>query len=301
MTVNLDTQTPRALRQAIGCDEPFTGRFDLPLPDGETYLGRTSPVVEGLASWTLDQALDPESRDTPPVASRCGVIATSAVNVRTTLLIARFRYHLRTGGGGVGAGPGSRSGTGAGSGFGTGSGFGSGIGFGSGAGSDSGAARSSSGAGSRSRPGAGSGRDTLLCEEIVPLACTGAADAPRWLSPEESEHLLTARPERNLLPTALEQQLDLTLPALKKLRAALEPVAEERAGAQREAHERVRAATRAKGRVAVEPVLPVDLLGTYVLVPLPPSVGGSHMTTGRAGRIGPAGDGEPKEIQSGIQ
>ena len=224
VTVNLGTQTPRALRQAIGSDEPFTGRFDLPLPDGETYLGRTSPIVEGLASWTLDQALDPESRDTPPVASRCGVIATSAVAERTTLLVARFRYHLRTGG------VGSRSGSSAGSGF-------------------------------------GSGRDTLLCEEIVPLACTGAAEAPRWLSPEDSEHLLTARPERNLLPTALEQQLDLTLPALEKLRAALEPVAQERAGAQREAHERVRAATRAKGRVAVEPVLPVDLLGVYVLLP----------------------------------
>ena len=216
VTVNLGTQTPRALRQAIGCDEPFTGRFDLPLPDGETYLGRTSPIVEGLASWTLDQALDPESRDTPPVASRCGVIATSAVTERTTLLIARFRYHLRTGGGGFGT---------------------------------------------------DSGRDTLLCEEIVPLACTGAAEAPCWLSPEQSERLLTARPERNLLPTALEQQLDLTLPALAKLRAALEPVAQERAGAQREAHERVRAATRVKGRIGVEPVLPVDLLGVYVLLP----------------------------------
>ena len=249
VTVNLGTQTPRALRQAIGSDEPFTGRFDLPLPDGETYLGRTSPIVEGLASWTLDQALDPESRDTPAVASRCGVIATSAVNVRTTLLIARFRYHLRTGGVGVSA----WSGAGAGSGFGTGSG--------------SGAARSGSGAGSRSRPGADSGRDTLLCEEIVPLACIGAAEAPRWLSPEEGERLLTARPERNLLPTALEQQLDLTLPALAKLRVALEPVAQERARGQREAHERVRAATRTKGRVAVEPVLPVDLLGVYVLLP----------------------------------
>ena len=258
VTVNLGTQTPRALRQAIGCDEPFTGRFDLPLPDGETYLGRTSPIVEGLASWTLDQALDPESRDTPPVASRCGVIATSAVTKRTTLLIARFRYHLRTGGAGFGGG--SRSDTGAGS--------------GSGAGSDPDAARSGSGsgAGSRSRPGADSGRNTLLCEEIVPLACTGAADAPRWLSPEEGERLLTARPERNLLPTALEQQLDLTLPRLAKLRAALEPVARERAEAQREAHERVRVATRANGRVGIEPALPVDLLGTYVLLPLPPSV-----------------------------
>ena len=36
------------LRQAIGQEEPFTGRFDLPLPEGEIHLGRMSPVVEGL-------------------------------------------------------------------------------------------------------------------------------------------------------------------------------------------------------------------------------------------------------------
>ena len=284
VTVNLDTRTPRALRQAIGCDEPFTGRFDLPLPDGETYLGRTSPIVEGLASWTLDQALDPESRDTPPVASRCGVIATSAVTERTTLLIARFRYHLRTGGVGASRGSGAssdrHSGRGSDASADRHSGRGSGVdserdsGRGSGADSERGSGRGSgadsergSGRGSDADSERGLGRDTLLCEEIVPLACTGAAEAPRWLSPEESERLLTARPERNLLPTALEQQLDLTLPALAKLRAALEPVAEERAEAQREAHERVRAATRTKGRVAVEPVLPVDLLGVYVLLP----------------------------------
>ena len=210
VTVHLGPQTPRALRQAIGRDEPFTGRFDLPLPDGEFHLGRASPVIEGLASWTLDQALDADSRDTAPVASRCGVIASSAVTTRTTLLIARFRYHLRT------------------------------------AGSDGG---------------------TVLCEEIAPLACTGSAETLRWLSPEEGERLLAAQPERNLLPTAMEQQLGLTLPVLPKLRAALEPVAQERAEAQLAAHERVRAAGRATGRVAIEPVLPVDLLGVYVLLP----------------------------------
>ena len=237
ITVQLDTRTPRALRQAIGSDEPFTGRFDLPLPDGETYLGRTSPVVEGLASWTLDQALDPESRDAAPVASRCGVIATSAVAERTTLLIARFRYHLRIGG--------ARHWSG-----------GTGRGTANSAGSDD-----------TGRGAAISGRDTLLCEEIVPLACTGAVETPRWLSQEEGEHLLTVRPERNLLPTALEQQLELMLPALPKLRSSLESIAKERAEAQLAAHERVRAAARAKGRVAVEPVLPVDLLGVYVLLP----------------------------------
>ena len=210
VTVHLGPQTPRALRQAIGRDEPFTGRFDIPLSSSEIYIGRTSPVIEGLASYTLDQALDPESRDTAAVASRCGVIASSAVTTRTTLLVARFRYHLRT---------------------------------------------------------AGSDNGTVLCEEIAPLACTGSAETAHWLPPEEGERLLAARPDRNLLPTAMEQQLGLTLPVLPKLRAALEPVAHERAKAQLAAHKRVRAAGRAQGRVAIEPVLPVDLLGVYVLLP----------------------------------
>ena len=215
VTVHLGPETPRALRQNIGLDEPFTGRFDLPLKAAEVHLGRTSPVVEGLATWTLDQALDPASRDGPPVASRCGAIRTSAVTTRTTLLVARFRYHLRT-------------------------------------------AESTDG--------------PVLCEEIAPLACTGSVDAPCWLSPEESERLLAARPEGNLLRTAIEQQFDLLLPALPKLRAALEAIAHERAEAQLGAHERVRAASRAKGRVNIEPVLPVDLLGTYVLLPPLPAV-----------------------------
>jgi hypothetical protein len=210
ITVHLSNEVPRALRQAIGRDEPFTGRFDLPLQDGEVYLGRTSPVIEGLAGWTLDQALDPVARDARPVASRCGVISTSSVSSRTTVLVARLRYHLQV---------------------------------------------------------AGADAETILCEEIVPLACTGPADAPKWLNAEESENLLAARPERNLASTAIEQQTDLLLAALPKLQEALEPVAKERAAAQLSAHERVRESTRTKGRVIIKPVLPVDILGAYVLLP----------------------------------
>ena len=210
VTVHLSTEAPRALRQAVGRDEPFSGRFDLPLEEGEIYLGRTSPVIEGLAGWTLDQALDSIARDVRPVAARCGIISTSAVNARTTLLVARFRYHLQ---------------------------------------------------------GAGTDADTILCEEIVPLACTGPADMPQWLNNEESESLLNAQPERNLLPTAIEQQVGLLLPALPKFQEALVPIAAARAAAQLAAHERVREASRTKGRVTIQPVLPVDILGAYVLLP----------------------------------
>jgi hypothetical protein len=211
VTVSLGVDTPRALRQAVGRDDPFAGRFDLPLEEGDLYLGRTSPVIEGLAGWTLDQALDPIARDARPVASRCGVTSTSAVTTRTTLLVARFRFHLHL---------------------------------------------------------AGPEDETILCEEIVPLALTGPADAPQWLTSEEGERLLTARPERNLIQTAIDQQLGLLLPSLPRLQQALVPVASERAKAQLSAHERVREASRTKGRVTIQPVLPVDILGSYLLLPV---------------------------------
>ncbi|MBL8199864.1 MAG: DEAD/DEAH box helicase [Chromatiales bacterium] len=210
VTVSLSTETRRALRQAIGHDEPITGRFDLPVPAGEFYLGRTSAIVEGLAGWVLDEALDPVARDGDPVASRCGVVSTSAVSGRTILLVGRFRYHVKI---------------------------------------------------------AGTAAETILCEEIVPLACTGSAEAPQWLSAEEGERLLGARPERNLIQTAIDQQLGLLLSALPKLQAALATVAQERAVAQLEAHARVREASRTKGRVSIEPVLPADILGAYVVLP----------------------------------
>jgi superfamily II DNA or RNA helicase len=210
VNVHLSNEVPRALRQAIGRDSSFSGRFDLPLEEGEIYLGRTSPIIEGLAGWTLDQALDPVARDARAVAARCGVISTSAVSLRTTLLVVRLRYHLQI---------------------------------------------------------SGADAETILCEEIMPLACTGSAEAPQWLSLEEGEGLLSASPERNLVPTAIDQQLGLVLPSLPKFQLALEPVARERATAQLTAHERVREAARTKGRVTIQPVLPVDILGAYVILP----------------------------------
>lgn len=107
----------------------------------------------------------------------------------------------------------------------------------------------------------------MLCEEIVPLAFSGSAANPQWLAVDESEKLLAARPEQNLIPTAIEQQMGLLIGSLAAIEQALEPVASERAAAQLQAHERVREASKTKGRVTIEPVLPVDLLGAYVLLP----------------------------------
>src|SRR5262249_15110443 len=54
-------ETPRALRDAIGGREEFTARFHLPIEDSQILLTRTHPIVEGLATYVLDTALDPQS------------------------------------------------------------------------------------------------------------------------------------------------------------------------------------------------------------------------------------------------
>lgn len=210
VVVYMNENAPRGLRQAIGYDEVFSGRFELPIPDGELYLGRTSPVVEGLASWTLDEALDPVARDGKPVAARCGVISTDSVSERTTLVVARFRYQMKSG---------------------------------------------------------SKAAETMLVEEIVTLAYTGSADTPTWRKGNTSEELLLARPSANLLETRINQQASLLLGDLEAIQGALVPIAQQRAATQLEAHERVREASRSKGSTTIEPALPIDILGAYVLLP----------------------------------
>lgn len=86
-------ETPKALQEAIGGYEQFQARFELPVQDSQLYLSRTHPVVEGLATYVMDSALDALGNG---VAKRCGVIRTRQVERRTTLLLMRFRYHILT-------------------------------------------------------------------------------------------------------------------------------------------------------------------------------------------------------------
>ncbi|MHB8867796.1 MAG: helicase-related protein [Thermoleophilia bacterium] len=93
-TVTVDmAESPPALREAMGLlDAPrFRGRFELPVGDGELYLSRTHPVVEGLATHVADSALDALEE---AVAKRLGVVRTSDVVKRTTLLLLRLRFHI---------------------------------------------------------------------------------------------------------------------------------------------------------------------------------------------------------------
>ena len=86
-------ELPRALKDRIDAPASLKARFELPVGEGITYLSRTHAIVESLASFVMDTALDPQSDG---VARRCGAIRTSRVERRTTLLLVRFRYHINT-------------------------------------------------------------------------------------------------------------------------------------------------------------------------------------------------------------
>ncbi len=68
-------------------------QFTLPVEQGVTFLSRTHAFVERLASYVLTTALDPLEKS---ITCRAGVMRTSAVQIRTTLLLCRFRFQLNT-------------------------------------------------------------------------------------------------------------------------------------------------------------------------------------------------------------
>ena len=69
-------------------------RNSLPAPRGDALLVRTDPTVDAIARYTLDAALDPLLPDDARPARRAGVMRTTAVSERTTLLVVRYRVEL---------------------------------------------------------------------------------------------------------------------------------------------------------------------------------------------------------------
>ncbi|WP_306334475.1 DEAD/DEAH box helicase [Streptomyces sp. KL118A] len=69
-------------------------REDLPVARGEHALFRTDPAVRVLARYLLDAAVDTSLPPEERPARRLGVIRTTAVDRRTVLLLARYRFRL---------------------------------------------------------------------------------------------------------------------------------------------------------------------------------------------------------------
>jgi len=84
-------EVPRALRDLLDGRDSLAARFELPVQGQVVHIGRTHPYVEALAAHVVDTAMDPI---TSPAAHRCGAIRTCQVELRTTLLLVRFRYDI---------------------------------------------------------------------------------------------------------------------------------------------------------------------------------------------------------------
>lgn len=81
------------IRNRLDLPDPLNAVFALPVDEGQTYLARTHPYVERLATDLMTTALDPLEKS---VARRAGAMRTKAVSTRTTLLLCRFRFQLQT-------------------------------------------------------------------------------------------------------------------------------------------------------------------------------------------------------------
>jgi len=112
------------------------------------------------------------------------------------------------------------------------------------------------------------GEQTLLAEECHVAAFEGAPAAANWLGDERARALLAAVPKANLDGAMASDLVRRVTEGFGHLAPHLEAIARGRAEAVREAHRRVRTAARLRGQaIDVTPMLPVDVLGVFVLMP----------------------------------
>ncbi|HBA85731.1 MAG TPA: helicase SNF2 [Verrucomicrobia bacterium] len=110
------------------------------------------------------------------------------------------------------------------------------------------------------------GKRHLLAEETVTLSVQGRAN-PEWSSGEELPLLLDVKPIANLSKEMASKEVDAALGFLKNNQKRLEQLAAERSERLLNDHRRIREAARDVGSYDVEPCLPVDVIGVYVLLP----------------------------------
>ena len=110
----------------------------------------------------------------------------------------------------------------------------------------------------------------LLAEDCRLLGFAGPPDDPVWLDDQAAEALLAAIPEANIAVPQQTEFLRKVVDGFDHLRPRLDEVAITRGQELLDAHRRVRQASRTRGvSHRVEPQLPTDLLGVFILLPLP--------------------------------
>jgi hypothetical protein len=114
----------------------------------------------------------------------------------------------------------------------------------------------------------GDSAQPLLAEDCVVLAFAGAPQNAQWLETNQTEVLLHARPEANVLPEQATHFLRVVIDGFDAIRPHLDHITAQHGDEILEAHRRVRQASRIKNvRYTVEPQLPPDVLGMYIYLP----------------------------------
>jgi len=106
----------------------------------------------------------------------------------------------------------------------------------------------------------------LMAEETAALAVRGRTD-PQWLDDAQAASLMDVTNRANLPAEGASREIVLALDFLKGQKERLESLARDRAEALLADHRRVREAARDIGTYSVQPCLPVDVIGVYVLLP----------------------------------
>ena len=110
----------------------------------------------------------------------------------------------------------------------------------------------------------------LLAEDCRLVAFAGPPDDPQWLDEAAAEALLAAVPEANIAAPQQTEFLRKVVDGFEHLRPHLDHLAATRGVELLDAHRRVRQASRTRGiSQRVEPQLPPDPLGIFILLPLP--------------------------------
>jgi superfamily II DNA or RNA helicase len=112
-------------------------------------------------------------------------------------------------------------------------------------------------------------RRQVVAEDAQVLAYRGRADSADWLTPDEVQVLLTARPVGNIPPDQAEDFAERAVADVAALRSRLDREADTLATRLREDHIRVREASgqRVRRQIIVHAQKPADILGVYVYLP----------------------------------
>jgi hypothetical protein len=109
----------------------------------------------------------------------------------------------------------------------------------------------------------------LVAEEMLLWGYRGSPEENDHLTLEEARELLAnARPDGDLTPERCIRLIEERVAAIPSLRPAFDLLAEQRSQHLVEAHERFSALVEKKRFGVVYPVLPMDVLGLYVLMPV---------------------------------